>query len=302
MFFVVIFTIILILFLMLHIRVVAQKEEYIIERFGKFYKVWESGVHFLLPFAERIAYRINIRKMTEDFPTYTMITKDNTTVLVDISIMYQISEAEKFAYSVENPMLTIENILATELNNLINELTLEEAVNSREVISSRLHSLIKDETDLWGIKIYKFELKNIFPPREIRDSLRKQMKINAEYDELIMRAKAKKEEKILQAEAEQRAEILRAEGERQAELLRAEAKKLAAQMEAESILEIQNAIAEGIQRINSANPSEAYLTIKALESFEKIADGKATKIIIPSQIQGIAGLASSLKELTTSLE
>ena len=248
------------------------------------------GLHVKIPFIEKVARRVNLKEQVVDFPPQPVITKDNVTMQIDTVVYYQITDPKLYAYGVERPMMAIENLTATTLRNIIGEMELDETLTSRDIVNTKMRSILDEATDPWGIKINRVELKNIIPPREIQDAMEKQMK-----------AERERRESILKAEGEKKAAVLIAEGEKESAILRAEAKKQTAIKEAEgqaeAIMCVQTAIAEGIKRINEANPSDAYITIKSLESFEKVADGKATKIIIPSQIQGIAGLATSIKEL-----
>lgn len=284
--------IILLIILFANIKIVPQAYAYVIERFGGYHKTWSVGIHIKFPFIDRIARKVNLKEQVADFPPQPVITKDNVTMQIDTVIYYQIVDPKLFTYGVERPMMAIENLTATTLRNIIGDLELDETLTSRDTINTSMRAILDDATDPWGIKINRVELKNIIPPREIQDAMEKQMK-----------AERERRESILKAEGEKKSAILIAEGEKESAILRAEAKKETAIKEAEgqaeAILTVQTAIAEGIKKINEANPSEAYVALKSLESFEKAADGKATKIIIPSQIQGIAGLATSLKELMT---
>jgi len=282
--------IILLIIIFANIKIVPQAYAYVIERLGGYHKTWSVGIHIKVPFIDRIARKVNLKEQVADFPPQPVITKDNVTMQIDTVIYYQIVDPKLFTYGVERPMMAIENLTATTLRNIIGDLELDETLTSRDTINTSMRAILDDATDPWGIKINRVELKNIIPPREIQDAMEKQMK-----------AERERRESILKAEGEKKSAILIAEGEKESAILRAEAKKETAIKEAEgqaeAILTVQTAIAEGIKKINEANPSEAYVALKSLESFEKAADGKATKIIIPSQIQGIAGLATSLKEL-----
>ena len=272
------------------IKVVPQAHAYIIERFGAYCATWNVGIHFLIPFIDKVASKVNLKEHVVDFAPQPVITKDNVTMHIDTVVYYQITDPKLYCYGVERPMMAIENLTATTLRNIIGDLELDETLTSRDTVNTKMRAILDEATDPWGIKINRVELKNIMRPAEIQDAMEKQMK-----------AERERREAILKAEGEKKSAVLIAEGEKEAAILRADAKKEAAIREAEGkaqgILAVQTAIAEGIKRINDAAPGEGYLTIKALESFEKAADGQATKIIIPSEIQGIAGLAASLKEI-----
>jgi len=272
-----------------NVKIVPQANAYIIERFGGYYGTWEVGIHIKVPFIDRVAKKVNLKEHVVDFVPQSVITKDNVTMKIDTVVYYQITDPKLFSYGVERPMVAIENLTATTLRNIIGDLELDETLTSRDTVNTKMRAILDEATDPWGIKINRVELKNILPPREIQDAMEKQMKAERERREQILRAEGEKKAAILSAEGEKEAAILKAEAEKQANIRTAEG-------EAQAILTVQTAIAEGIRKINEANPSEAYLKLKALESFEKAADGKATKIIIPSEIQGIAGLASGVLE------
>ena len=282
--------VLILIILVSNVKIVPQAYAYIIERFGGYSATWKVGMHVKIPFIEKIAKKVNLKEQVSDFPPQPVITKDNVTMQIDTVIYYQITDPKLFAYGVERPMMAIENLTATTLRNIIGDLELDETLTSRDTINTKMRAILDEATDPWGIKINRVELKNIIPPREIQDAMEKQMK-----------AERERREAILKAEGEKKSAILLAEGEKESAILRAEAKKEAAIKEAEgeaaAILTVQTAIAEGIKKINEANPSDAYVALKSLESFEKAADGQATKIIIPSQIQGVAGLATTVKEL-----
>lgn len=273
-----------------NVKIVPQAYSYIIERFGGYSATWKVGLHIKIPFIEKIAKKVNLKEQVVDFPPQPVITKDNVTMQIDTVVYYQITDPKLYTYGVERPMMAIENLTATTLRNIIGDMELDETLTSRDTINTEMRAILDEATDPWGIKVNRVELKNIIPPREIQDAMEKQMK-----------AERERRESILKAEGEKKSAILMAEGEKESAILRAEAKKQAAIKEAEgqaeAILTVQTAIAEGIKKINEAKPSEAYVSLKALESFEKAADGKATKIIIPSEIQGLAGLATAVKEL-----
>ena len=285
-----ILAILVIALIITNIKIVPQAHAYIIERFGGYSQTWGVGLHLKVPFIEKISKRVSLKEHVVDFPPQPVITKDNVTMQIDTVVYYQITDPKLFAYGVERPMMAIENLTATTLRNIIGEMELDETLTSRDIVNTKMRSILDEATDPWGIKINRVELKNIIPPREIQDAMEKQMK-----------AERERRESILKAEGEKKAAILMAEGEKESAILRAEAKKQAAIKEAEgqaeAIIRVQTAVSEGIRKINEANPSEAYIAIKSLDSFEKAADGKATKIIIPSKIQGVAGLATSLTEL-----
>ena len=274
------------------VKVVPQAHGYIIERLGAYHATWGVGVHFKLPIFDRVSKKVNLKERVVDFPPQPVITKDNVTMQIDTVVYYQITDPKLFAYGVENPMMAIENLTATTLRNIIGDLELDETLTSRDTVNTKMRAILDEATDAWGIKINRVELKNILPPREIQDAMEKQMKAERERRESILKAEGEKKSAILLAEGEKESAILRAEAAKQAAIRQAEG-------EAEAILAVQTAIAEGIKKINEANPTEGYIALKSLESLEKVADGKSTKIIIPSEIQGIAGLATSVKEILT---
>ncbi len=281
---------VLIIGIISNIKIVPQAHAYIIERFGGYSQTWDVGLHVKIPFIEKISKRVSLKEHVADFPPQPVITKDNVTMQIDTVIFYQITDPKLFAYGIERPMMAIENLTATTLRNIIGEMELDETLTSRDVVNTKMRSILDEATDPWGIKINRVELKNILPPREIQDAMEKQMKAERERREAILKAEGEKKSAILLAEGEKESAILRAEAQKQTQIKEAEG-------QAEAILQVQTAIAEGIRKINEANPSDAYIAIKSLESFEKAADGNATKIIIPSQIQGVAGLATTIKEL-----
>ena len=276
-----------------NIKIVPQAHAYVIERLGAYHATWSTGLHFKIPFIDRIAKKVSLKEQVIDFPPQPVITKDNVTMQIDTVVYFQITDSKLYAYGVERPISAIENLSATTLRNIIGDMELDHTLTSRDVINSKIRVILDEATDAWGIKVNRVELKNIIPPKEIQDSMEKQMKAERE-----LRAK------ILDAEGEKRSAILIAEGQKESAVLRAEAvretKIREAQGEAEAILSVQRALADSIKLLNEAAPSEGVLTIKSLEAFEKAADGKATKIIIPSNIQGVAGLAASMKELFTT--
>ena len=282
------------------INIVPQAHAYIIERLGGYLGTWSVGIHFKLPILDRVARKVNLKEQVMDFAPQPVITKDNVTMQIDTVVFFQITDPKLFTYGVENPIMAIEKLTATTLRNIIGDLELDQTLTSRETINTHMRSSLDIATDPWGIKVNRVELKNIIPPREIQDSMEKQMKAERERRESILRAEGEKKSTVLVAEGKKESAILEAEAEKEAAILRAEAKKEAMIREAEgraqAIEAVQKATAEGIRYLNEASPSQGVLTIKSLEAFEKAADGKATKIIIPSEIQGVAGLAKSLVE------
>ncbi len=285
-----ILVVLIIVLIISNIRIVSQAHACIVERFGAYCATWGVGIHMKIPFIDRVSRMISLKEHVADFPPQPVITKDNVTMQIDTVVYYQITDPKLYTYGVERPMMAIENLTATTLRNIIGDLELDETLTSRDTINTKMRAILDEATDPWGIKINRVELKNIIPPREIQDAMEKQMK-----------AERERREAILRAEGDKKSAILIAEGEKESAILKADAKKEAAIREAEgqaqAILKVQEAIAEGIRRINDSNPGEGYLTIKALEAFEKASDGKATKIIIPSEIQSIAGLAKGIKEI-----
>ena len=290
------FVIITILFLLAiailikNIRIVQQAKAFVVERLGAYQTTWNVGLHFKIPFIERVAKVVSLKEQVVDFPPQPVITKDNVTMQIDTVIYFQITDPKMYTYGVEHPLTAIENLTATTLRNIIGELELDQTLTSRDIINSKMRSILDEATDPWGIKINRVELKNIMPPREIQDAMEKQMKAERERRESILRAEGEKKSAILLAEGEKESAILRADAEKQVRILEAEG-------QAEAILKVQQATAEGIKLINEAGASDQVIRIKALEAFQAAADGKATKIIIPSEIQGLAGLATSLKEI-----
>ena len=272
------------------INVVQQSKAYVVERLGAFHSVWGVGMHFKLPFIERVVKKISLKEQVADFDPQPVITKDNVTMQIDTVIYFQITDPKLYTYGVEYPMSAIENLTATTLRNIIGELELDQSLTSRDTINAKMRSILDEATDPWGIKVNRVELKNILPPREIQNAMEKQMK-----------AERERRESILQAEGEKASKVLIAEGEKQSTLLRADAAKqakiMAAEAEAESILKVQQAMADSMRMLNENAPNDQVIKLKALEALEKVADGKATKIIIPSEIQGLAGLAASTKAL-----
>jgi len=285
------------------VRIVPQAYAVILERLGAYQATWSTGIHFKVPFIERVARKVNLKEQVVDFPPQPVITKDNVTMQIDTVVFFQITDPKLYAYGVENPIMAIENLSATTLRNIIGDMELDETLTSRETINTKMRASLDEATDPWGIKVNRVELKNIIPPAAIQDAMEKQMKAERERREAILIAEGQKKSTILVAEGKKQSAILDAEAEKQAAILRAEAQKermiKEAEGQAEAVLKVQNANAEGIRMIREAGADEAVLTLKSLEAFARAADGKATKIIIPSDIQGIAGLASSLKEIVT---
>ncbi len=284
------------------IKIVPQSKAYVVERLGTYKETWNAGLHFKVPFIDRIVKIVNLKELVSDFAPQPVITMDNVTMQIDTVVFYQITDAKLFAYGVENPVSAIENLTATTLRNIIGEMELDHTLTSRDTINAKIRVILDEATDPWGIKVNRVELKNIFPPKEIQDAMEKQMKAERERRESILRAEGEKASAVLVAEGKKEAMILNAEAEKQSAILKAEAIKEAkireAEGEAEAILRVQEATAKGIELLNASHPGKAVLTIKSLEAFEKAADGQATKIIIPSEIQSIAGLAAGLKEIT----
>ena len=285
------------------IRIVPQAHAYVVERLGAYQGTWSVGIHVKVPFIDRVAKRVLLKEQVVDFAPQPVITKDNVTMRIDTVVFFQITDPKLFAYGVENPIMAIENLTATTLRNIIGEMELDQTLTSREVINTKMRASLDIATDPWGIKVNRVELKNIIPPKAIQDAMEKQMKAERERREAILRAEGEKKSTILVAEGKKESAILEAEAEKEAAILRAEAEKekmnREAEGEAEAILKVQQATADGIRFIREAGADEAVLRLKSLEAFEKAADGQSTKIIIPSEIQGIAGLASSLKEIVT---
>jgi len=285
------------------IRIVPQAYAVVLERLGAYKATWGTGIHFKVPFIERVARRVNLKEQVVDFPPQPVITKDNVTMQIDTVVFFQITDPKLYAYGVENPIMAIENLSATTLRNIIGDMELDETLTSREVINTKMRASLDVATDPWGIKVNRVELKNIIPPAAIQDAMEKQMKAERERREAILKAEGEKRSTILVAEGKKQSAILDAEAEKQAAILHAEAQKermiKEAEGQAQAVLKVQQATAEGLRMIKEAGADESVLTLKSLEALTKVADGKATKIIIPSEIQGIAGLATSLKEIMT---
>ena len=283
------------------IKVVPQARAYVIERLGLYQGTWEPGLHFKVPVIDRVAKRVNLKEQVVDFPPQPVITKDNVTMQIDNVVYFQITDPKLYSYGVENPIMAIENLTATTLRNVIGDLELDETLTSRETINTQMRATLDVATDPWGIKVNRVELKNIIPPAAIQDAMEKQMKAERERREAILIAEGEKKSAILRAEGQKESMVLQAEGDKEAAILRAEAKKEAtireAEGEAEAIRAIQKANAQGIESIKAAKADDAVIQLKSLEAFAKAADGKATKIIIPSEIQGMAGLVKSITEV-----
>lgn len=295
------------------LKIVPQAQVYVVERFGAYYASWGTGIHFLVPILDRVAKKISIKEQVVDFKPQPVITKDNVTMQIDTVVFFQVTDAMSYAYGVEKPLSAIENLTATTLRNIIGELELDATLTSRDVINTKITSILDQATDRWGIKVNRVELKNILPPREIQDAMEKQMKAERERREKILQAEGEKKSAVLVAEGEKESQILRAEAEKESQILRAQAEKESLILKADAVREqkireaegeakaielVQQAMASGIEKLNQASPTEQVIALKSLEAFEKAADGRATKIIIPSRIQEIAGLAAGIKEIT----
>ena len=309
---VLVFIVFIIIVIVSNIRIVPQANVYVVERLGTFYQEWHTGPHFLVPFVDRVAKIVSVKEQVVDFKPQPVITKDNVTMQIDTVVFYQVTDAKQYTYGVERPMTAIENLSATTLRNIIGEMELDATLTSRDTINSKITQILDEATDRWGIKVNRVELKNILPPREIQDAMEKQMKAERERREKILQAEGEKksailvaegekESKILRAQAEKEAQILAAEAQQQATVLRAEAvrkqKMLEAQGDADAIQLTQEALAESIRKLNAAAPTNEVIQLKSLEAFAKAADGQATKIIIPSEIQGLASLTGALKAI-----
>ena len=295
-----IIVILLVLLAVSCIKIVPQAQAYVVERLGAYQATWSVGFHFKIPFIDKVAKRVNLKEQVADFPPQPVITKDNVTMRIDTVVYYQITDPKLFAYGVENPMMAIENLTATTLRNVVGDLELDQTLTSRETINSKMRSALDIATDPWGIKVIRVELKNIIPPAEIQNAMEKQMKAERERREAVTRAEGEKKASILVAEGEKESAILRAEAEKQSAILRAEAQRekmiREAEGEAEAILKVQKANADGIRMLKEAGADEAVLKMKSLEAFEKVADGKATTILLPADLQGIASVAAAFKE------
>ena len=289
-----------------NIHVVQQSRAYVVERLGAFYSVWNVGLHFKVPFIMRVAKKVSLKEQVADFAPQPVITKDNVTMQIDTVIYFQITDPKLYTYGVEHPMNAIENLTATTLRNIIGDMELDQSLTSRDIINSRMRAILDEATDPWGIKVNRVELKNIIPPKEIQNAMEKQMKAERERRESILQAEGTKQSQILVAEGEKQSAILRADAEKQAAILKAQGEKeariMAAEAEAQAIMQVQKALADSLKLLNEAAPNDQVVKLKALEAMQKIADGKATKIIIPSELQGLAGLAASAKAVFESEE
>ena len=293
--------VVLLVLVISNIHIVPQARAYVVERLGGYHNTWKTGPHMTVPFIDRVAKKVNLMEQVADFPPQPVITKDNVRMQIDTVVFYQITDCKLYAYGHTNPMAAIENLTATTLRNIIGELELDSTLTSRDIINTKMRSILDEATDPWGIKVTRVELKNIIPPKEIQDAMEKQMKAERERRESILRAEGERNSLILVAEGQKQSAILEAEAAKEAQILKAEAAKqaeiLKAEGEAEAILKIQQATAEGIRMINESAPGDGVIAIKSLEALQKVADGQATKIIIPSEIQSLAGLVTSASEL-----
>lgn len=292
---------VIIFVLVAYIKIIPQSEQYVIERLGSYHATWGVGIHVMVPFIDRIASKVSLKELVINFMPQPVITKDNITMSIDTVLFYQITDAFAYTYGVHNPLLAIENLTTTALRNIIGDLELDETLTSRDIINSKMRANLDEATNTWGIKVLRVEVKNIVPPKDIQDTMEKQMRAERERREAILKAEGEKKSAILVAEGQKQAKILEAEANKQSQILAAEAAREAAirtaEGEAQAILEVQTATAKGLELINKAMPSDAALTLKALESFAAMANGQATKIIIPSDLQGIAGLTTSISEI-----
>jgi len=286
---IIVIVILLLILIIRNIHVVQQSKAYVIERLGAFSTVWEVGIHFKIPFIEKVAKKVSLKEQVLDYPPQPVITKDNVTMQIDTVVYFQITDPKLYTYGVEYPMVAMETLTATTLRNIIGDLELDQTLTSRDVINTKMRAILDEVTDPWGIKVNRVELKNILPPADIQSSMEKQMKAERDRRQAILQAEGTKHSAILVAEGEKESAILRADAEKQSAILRA-------QGEAEAILAVQKALADSMKMLNEACPNDQVIKLKALEAMQKVADGKATKIIIPSEIQGLAGLATSIKE------
>lgn len=287
---VLVIAVILVVFAIMSIKVVKQSTSRVVERLGKFHRVINSGVHFIIPFAEKVSPFISLKERVADFPPQSVITKDNVTMQIDTVVYFQVTDPKLFTYGVEHPISAIENLTATTLRNIVGELELDETLTSRDTVNAKMRTILDEATDPWGIKINRVELKNILPPKDIRDAMEKQMRAERERREAILRAEGEKQSQILVAEGEKQSKILRAEADKEAQILEAEAIKASLEKQAEGM-------AEAIRLVNESKPTAGYLTIRAYEALEKLADGQSTKLIVPSNIQDLSGLIASLSEV-----
>lgn len=283
------------------IRIVPQAEAYVVERLGAYHQTWNTGVHFVLPFIDRVANKVTLKEIVKDFDPQPVITKDNVTMQIDTVVYFQITDPKLYTYGVVGPITAIENLTATTLRNIIGDLELDETLTSRDIINTQMRSILDEATDPWGIKVRRVEVKNILPPRDIQEAMEKQMRAERERRESILKAEGDKRSAILVAEGEKESAVLRAQAEKESALLRAEAKKEAtikeAEGKAEALVKVYEAQAKGIELIKNSNPTKEYLSLKSLETYEKIADGQATKIVVPSELQSVATLLTNAKEI-----
>ena len=286
---IIVVVVLLLILIVRNIHVVQQSKAYVIERMGAFSAVWEVGIHFKIPFIEKVAKKVSLKEQVLDYPPQPVITKDNVTMQIDTVVYFQITDPKLYTYGVEYPMVAMETLTATTLRNIIGDLELDQTLTSRDVINTKMRAILDEVTDPWGIKVNRVELKNILPPADIQSSMEKQMKAERDRRQAILQAEGTKHSAILVAEGEKESAILRADAEKQAAVLRA-------QGEAEAILAVQKALADSVKMLNEARPNDQVIKLKALEAMQKVADGQATKIIIPSELQGLAGLATSIKE------
>ena len=302
----VILIIVLLILLISCIVIVQQSKAYVVERLGAFRCVWGVGLHFKLPIFERVVKKVSLKEQVADFAPQPVITKDNVTMQIDTVVYFQITDPKLYTYGVEHPMNAIENLTATTLRNIIGEMELDQSLTSRDTINAKMRSILDEATDPWGIKVNRVELKNIIPPREIQNAMEKQMKAERERREAILQAEGQKQSQILVAEGEKQSAILKADAEKQAAILKAQGEKeariMAAEAEAQAIMQVQQAMADSLKLLNESAPNDQVVKLKALEAMQKIADGKATKIIIPSELQGLAGMAASAKAVFESDE
>ena len=298
--------VIAVILILSNIRIIPQAKAAVVERLGAYKATWKTGVHITVPFIDKVAKIISLKEQVVDFPPQPVITSDNVHMMIDTVIYFQIADPKLYAYGVENPMLAIENLTATTLRNIIGDLELDGTLTSRDIINTKMRAILDEATDPWGIKINRVELKNIMPPKDIQDAMEKQMRAERERREKILQAEGEKKSAVLIAEGKKESMILQAEAEKQAAILRAEAKKEAkikeAEGESEAIIKVQNAIAEGLKLISEANPSEKAVTLKSFEALEKVANGNATKLIIPSDLQNISSIAATIKEAAENVK
>ena len=303
---VIVLVVLVLILVVSNIHVVQQSRAYVVERLGAYSATWNVGLHLKIPFIERVVKKVSLKEQVADFDPQPVITKDNVTMQIDTVIYFQITDPKLYTYAVEHPMNAIENLTATTLRNIIGDMELDQSLTSRDTINSRMRSILDEATDPWGIKVNRVELKNIIPPKEIQNAMEKQMKAERERRESILQAEGQKQSQILVAEGEKQSAILRADAAKQAKIMEAEAEKtakiLAAEAESEAIMKVQQATADALKLLNEAAPNDQVVKLKALETMTKVADGKATKIIIPSELQGLAGLAASAKTVFESEE